>query len=100
MHFLDKMVNESSPKGVGFLADVVEDWEREVSKFDELNIPNGKIRVGVVLSDDGGALAEIAKPIRFGFGAPLGSGKQFMSWIHLDDLCGIFIHCIENQILC
>ena len=94
----EKVVDETTPKGEGFLADVVDDWEKEVSQFDELNIPNGKIRVGVVLSEKGGGLTEIAKPIRFGFGAPLGSGKQFMSWIHLDDLCGIFIHCIENQI--
>ena len=51
-----------------------------------------------MLSEKGGALVEIGKPIKLGVGAPLGSGKQFMSWIHLDDLCGIFIHCLENQV--
>lgn len=94
----DKLVDETSPKGEGFLAEVVADWEKEVDSFDAINIPNGKVRIGIVLSEEGGALVEIGKPIKFGVGAPLGSGKQYMSWIHLDDLCGIFIHCLENQV--
>ncbi|MEM6641753.1 MAG: TIGR01777 family oxidoreductase [Bacteroidota bacterium] len=91
------VVDESSDRGGGFLADVVADWEEASRKFGELSIPNAQIRVGVVLSDKGGALVEIAKPIRFGFGAPLGSGDQYMSWIHLDDLCGIFKHVLEYK---
>ncbi len=91
-------VDETAPKGAGFLADVVADWEQHVAEFSTLSIPFGMVRIGVVLSERGGALVEIAKPIQLLAGAPLGSGKQFMSWIHLDDLCGIFIHMLENGI--
>lgn len=94
----DELVDEDSKKGEGFLADVVEDWEKEVDQFDSLNIKASKVRIGIVLSEKGGALAEIAKPIKFGVGAPLGSGQQYMSWIHIKDLCGIFAHLLENGI--
>jgi len=93
-----ELVDESSVKGEGFLADVVADWEAEVDKFSGINVLNGKVRIGVVLSEKGGALVEITKPIRLGAGAPLGSGEQYMSWIHLDDLCGIFMHCLEKKV--
>lgn len=94
----DQIVDETTGKGEGFLADVVEDWEKEVEAFNELGIPNGKVRIGIVLSEKGGALTEMAKPIRFGFGAPLGSGDQIMSWIHLLDLCGIFDFMLTNTL--
>ncbi|GAB4241380.1 MAG: TIGR01777 family oxidoreductase [Ekhidna sp.] len=94
----EELMDEESKQGQGFLADVVKDWEAEVHKFDELGIPNGLVRIGIVLSEQGGALTEMAKPIKYGIGAPLGSGKQFMSWIHLEDLCGIFIYMLENSI--
>ena len=93
----NKIVDEEVGKGEGFLADVVQDWELEANKFSELGIKNGKVRIGIVLSEKGGALIEMAKPIRFGVGAPLGSGDQYMSWIHLEDLCGIFIHMLETK---
>ena len=93
-----ELVDESSPKGDGFLADVVEDWEQEVAHFDDLQIKNGRVRIGIVLSKDGGALVEIAKPIRLGAGAPLAKGSQYMSWIHIEDLCGIFSFMLEKQL--
>ena len=93
-----EVVDESSLKGEGFLSDVVADWEREADRFEEIKIPTGKVRIGVVLSEKGGALVEISKPIKLGAGAPLGSGEQYMSWIHVDDLCGIFIHCVKQKI--
>ncbi|WP_420316904.1 TIGR01777 family oxidoreductase [Ekhidna sp.] len=92
----DQLVDENSPKGEGFLADVVEDWEKEVDLFNDHNIKTSKIRIGIVLSEKGGALVEMAKPIKFGVGAPLGSGKQYMSWIHIKDLCGIFAHVLQH----
>ncbi|MEP0986201.1 TIGR01777 family oxidoreductase [Ekhidna sp.] len=92
----DKLVDENSNKGTGFLADVVEDWEKESKAFDEIGVKSSMVRIGIVLSEKGGALVEMAKPIKFGVGAPLGSGKQYMSWIHLDDLCGIFAYVLEN----
>ena len=90
----DNFVDESTEQGSGFLAEVVADWEKEVSTLDEFGVKNSKVRVGIVLSDKGAALVEMMKPIKMGIGAPLGSGKQFMSWIHLDDLCRLFIHLI------
>ncbi|WP_436514812.1 TIGR01777 family oxidoreductase [Ekhidna sp. To15] len=93
----EKLVDESSPKGTGFLADVVEDWENEVDKFSELKIKVSKVRIGIVLSEKGGALVELMKPIKYGVGAPLASGDQYMSWIHIQDLCGIFSHTLENS---
>ncbi|MBX2944303.1 MAG: TIGR01777 family oxidoreductase [Cyclobacteriaceae bacterium] len=93
----DEVFTESSEAGTDFLADVVKAWEHEVDKIQELNIRTVKIRIGIVLADKGGALKEIAKPVRYGIGAPLGSGKQPMSWIHIDDLCMMFRYAIENE---
>ncbi|MEM6831773.1 MAG: TIGR01777 family oxidoreductase [Bacteroidota bacterium] len=94
----DKWVDEETPKGDGFLADVVGDWEQEVVRFKEIGVKNACLRVGIVLSKEGGALVEMAKPIKMGAGAALGSGKQYMSWIHLDDLCHMFIYILENEL--
>lgn len=86
---------EESKPGTGFLADVVTAWEHEADRLKNKRLV--KIRIGVVLSKNDGALAEIAKPVRLGLGAPLGTGEQFVSWIHLDDLCGIFIKAAEDE---
>ncbi len=95
----DEWVTETTSPGRDFLADVTRQWEDAV---DQLALPSRrviKLRIGIVLSANGGALAEIAKPVRWGFGAPLGSGRQYMSWIHLDDVCAMFIHALENATL-
>lgn len=92
----DKLVDEESEKGKGFLADVVEDWEKEVDNFSEIGVTHSKVRIGVVLSKDGGALQEMAKPIKMFVGSPLASGKQYLSWIHIDDLCAIFAFLLEK----
>lgn len=93
----DTMVDESSVKGTGFLADVVDDWENEVDTLNELNVKVSKVRIGIVLSKKGGALVELMKPIKYWVGAPLASGNQYMSWIHINDLCRIFVHTLENS---
>lgn len=90
-----KEFTEASQPGTGFLADVVTAWEAEADQVKNIRLV--KIRTGVVLSKNDGALTEIAKPVRFGIGAPLGTGDQYVSWIHLDDLCGIFIKAIEDE---
>ncbi|WP_462253145.1 TIGR01777 family oxidoreductase [Ekhidna sp.] len=94
----DKWLDENTSKGPGYLADVVNDWEKEVDAFNELKIKVAKVRVGIVLSSDGGALVELMKPIKFGFGAALSPGSQYMSWIHTADLCSIFSHILENSL--
>lgn len=88
---------ESDPPGDDFLAQVTRRWEQEVDAFQALNIRVVRIRVGIVLSAKAGVLKEILQPIKWYVGAPLGSGDQYMSWIHLDDLCNIFVMAVENN---
>ena len=90
------LVTEESALGDDFLADVCKQWEAAAWQVRDLGIRTGILRIGVVLSDKGGALPQIAKPVKLMAGAPLGSGKQYMSWIHLDDLCRLFIQAIED----
>ena len=81
-----------------FLGNVVYKWEKEVDKIQSLNILVSKLRIGIVLSKKGGAISEMVKPIKLGFGAALGSGKQFQSWIHVEDLAYMFLFVIENKL--
>lgn len=90
-------VTEISPAGSDFLATVVQAWEAHVDALAEL-APVAKIRIGVVLSRHGGALQELAKPVKWWAGAPLGSGQQYMSWIHEQDLSRMFLFAMENQL--
>lgn len=99
--FADKnhLLRENHPPGTDFLAGVVRKWEQEVDYISQLNLRVVKVRVGIVLSMDGGALKELAKPVKFFAGAPLGTGDQYMSWIHIDDLCRLFVEAVENPLL-
>ena len=92
----NELLTEASSNGTGFLAEVCKLWEKEVEKISTLNIAVSKIRIGIVLSKDGGALPKLDLPIKFGIGAYIGSGKQYVPWIHIDDLCHIFIHLLEH----
>ena len=71
-------------------------WEQEADTIGTLNIPVSKIRIGIVLSKDGGALPKLDFPVKFGIGAYIGNGKQYVPWIHIDDLCNMFIHLIHH----
>ena len=93
----DEVFTEESGPGKDFLADVTRRWENEVDAIQELGIRTVKIRIGIVLSRKGGALKEIMKPVKLYVGAPLGTGDQFVSWIHLDDLCNIFAKAVDDQ---
>jgi uncharacterized protein len=88
---------DSATESQDFLAEVTRQWEKSIDSVAELNIRTVKLRIGIVLSAEGGALAKIAQPIRWGAGAALGSGKQYMSWIHIDDLCQMFVYMLENE---
>lgn len=81
-----------------FLGQVVDQWESTVDEFTALGIKVAKIRIGLVLSEKGGALPEIAKPIRFGAGAAFGSGEQWQSWIHLNDLARLFVYAVTENL--
>lgn len=78
-----------------FLGDVVEQWETAVDGFEALGCRVAKIRIGLVLANDGGALPEIIKPMKFGAGAAFGSGKQWQSWIHVEDLAKLFVFALQ-----
>ncbi len=93
----NQFITEESPHTDDFLAQVTKDWETEMDKFEKLNIPVTKLRIGMVLSKHGGALEKLALPVKFGAGAALGSGKQYLSWIHIDDLCEMFVKALETN---
>jgi uncharacterized protein (TIGR01777 family) len=93
----ESLITEDRPAGKDFLSEVVTQWESAADKIQELGTRTVKIRTGIVLSSKGGALSKMAGPVAKGAGAALGSGKQFVSWIHIDDLCSIFIKAIEDE---
>ncbi len=88
---------EEDPPGSDFLSLVCQKWEQEAENFQELNIRTAILRVGIVLSEKGGALPKMAMPVKLGLGAPLASGKQWMPWVHLQDLAAMFVHALENE---
>lgn len=96
MHDREEPYQESDLPGDDFMASICKEWEKKALQFESLNIPVIILRIGVTLSAEGGALASIAKPVRSFLGAPIGSGKQNISWIHIEDLCRIFIEMING----
>lgn len=93
----DSEMNESNSPGDTFLADVCKEWEAESLRAEEMGIRTVLIRTGIVLSKDGGALATMLTPFKMGVGGVVGSGKQWMSWVSLDDIVGIINFAIENE---
>lgn len=94
-NYYDQTFNQISPS---FLGQVVHIWENAVDGFAQVGIGVSKIRIGLVLSEKGGALPQMAKPIKLGLGAAFGSGKQWQSWIHIKDLARLFLFVTENQL--
>lgn len=92
----DQELDESSPAGRGFLAEVCTEWEREALAAEALGLRVVCVRIGIVLARGGGALARMLTPFKLGAGGRLGSGKQWMPWIHLDDLVGVLLHAGRN----
>lgn len=89
--------SEDSGPGNDFLAQVCKQWEESFKPFNGLDVRLAMLRLGVVLSNKGGALMEMAKPVKWGVGAPLGSGKQWVSWVHIEDVCRMFLFALENE---
>ena len=88
---------ETDPSAKDFIGQTCEKWEQAADRFKSIGIRTLKIRTGVVLSKKGGALAKLKIPIHLGFGSAIGHGRQYMPWIHMDDLCAIYIHAMENE---
>lgn len=91
---LDIVTEETEP-GDDFTAKVCVKWEEAVSKCSS-ETKLGILRTGIVLSTKGGAMPKMAAPIKLGVGSPIGNGQQPMPWIHMDDLCNMYIHAMEN----
>ncbi len=94
-----KSFTEDDKPDPGFLGETCRLWEESISTAEDLGIRVCKIRIGILLSAVGGAYAEFVKPVKFGFATILGNGKQMVSWIHIDDVCRIFLHAVQHPSL-
>jgi uncharacterized protein len=94
----DEILTEDSPAGTGFLAGVCRAWEAEALKAEAFGTRVVRVRIGIVLDTRGGALQKMLPPFKMGVGGKMGTGKQWMSWIHIDDLVGIFRCAVEQRV--
>ena len=93
----EEVYSESSPPFDDFLGQTCSRWERTADLFSDIGIRTVKIRTGIVLTGEGGILSRIGPFFRMGLGASPGNGKQYLPWIHMEDLCNIYIHAMENE---
>ena len=93
----DHEFTEEDPPGNDFLAHVCRQWEEAADRFSEVAQRVAKLRTGIVLARDGGALSKLAKPVRYGVALPLGSGNQRMPWIHVEDLVELYLRAVESD---
>lgn len=87
---------EGNPPGADFLAQVCDAWERQAAAARDLGMRVAVARTGIALGDDGGALAKMLPPFRLGLGGIAGTGRQWYSWIHVDDLAGIYLSILDG----
>jgi len=92
----DEVLDETAPAGEGFLADVCRAWEAEAFRAQELDVRVVALRIGIVLGPNGGALAKMLTPFRAAVGGRIGSGKQWMSWIHRNDVVGLVLAALDG----
>jgi len=93
----ERLLTEDAAPGDDFLATLCRDWEAEAARANEHGVRTTSVRTGVVLGLGGGALSKLLLPFKLGIGGPIGAGRQFMSWVHLDDLVGLFLHAIDDE---
>jgi hypothetical protein len=93
----DEPVDESAPAADDFLAQVVVAWEAEARAAEELGLRVALTRTGVVLSESGGALGRMMTPFKLGVGGPVAGGKQYVPWVHMDDVVGAMLCCLEDE---
>ena len=89
-------VTEETPAGSGFLAELCAVWEREAAAAEELGVRVARLRAGVVLMRDGGALAKMLPFFRLGIGGPVAGGRQYLPWIHVDDIVGLYLAALDE----
>ncbi len=94
----DAELTESSPQGAGFLANLCAGWEGAALGAESAGVRSVALRIGIVLAREGGALAKMLPPFTLGLGGPLGSGRQWMSWISRPDLVRLIRYCIEGSL--
>lgn len=92
----DTTLDEAAPAGEGFLPEVCAAWEQEARAAEAFGVRVVSVRIGVVLAKGGGALARMLPPFRLGLGGHLGSGRQWMAWVHLDDVIELFLHASRS----
>lgn len=93
----EKIYTEEESAHTDFLGETCRQWEAAANHFQDAGVRTVIYRSGVVLSESGGALEKMAKPVKLGIGSALGSGKQIVPWIHIEDLCELFIKAIEDE---
>ncbi len=96
----NETLDEKSAKGAGFLADFTSQWEQVENEAEALGIRVVNLRIGVVLSKDGGALGKMLLPFECGAGGEIGDGQQYLSWVDIDDVLGAIYHALTNTSLC
>ena len=92
-----ELVDESWPPGRDWLADVCVRWEREADAAAQHGVRVVKLRTGIVLDAEGGALAKMLPPFKAGIGGPIGGGQQYLPWIHRDDLIGLYLAALDSS---
>jgi uncharacterized protein (TIGR01777 family) len=93
-----RVLTEATAPGKDFLAEVCVAWEREARAAEELDVRVAMLRTGIVLGKGGGALSQMVPPFRLGLGGPIGGGEQWVPWVHLDDVVGLYLHLLDNHI--
>jgi uncharacterized protein len=95
----DQVLREDSPPGLGFLSEVCREWESATRPAIQAGIRTAHLRTGIVLSADGGALPGMLPPFKMGVGGRLGSGRQWWSWVHVQDLVGAIYHILQSDLI-
>jgi uncharacterized protein (TIGR01777 family) len=88
---------EDNPPGTGFLSETVQAWEAEARKAEELGVRVVTARTGVVLSGEGGALPKMLTPFKLGVGGPVAGGRQYIPWVHIDDVVGALLFALDSE---
>ncbi|HEX4467608.1 MAG TPA: TIGR01777 family oxidoreductase [Solirubrobacteraceae bacterium] len=93
----EEPLDEDAPPGRGFLAEICVEWETEAARASAVGMRVAQIRTGVVLDSNGGALEKMLPPFKLGIGGPVAGGRQYISWVHTDDVVGLYMAALEDE---